>query len=325
MWQTDPADQFTSGYIGMGNMPTMATDPDGRFAWFIPLIASFVSSYVQSGISTKNWGWGSIGQGLASAGLTALGAGVAHQITGLAGSLGASKALSTFAGQTVSSLAISGVSGGNALQGLASTYIGGAMGRIKNPTLQYASNAVLSGVVGGIVNENSGGGFWDGFGRGAVNSIISTAISRTAMTIGDYIEESRNDQAQLEYELGLDKEGNTAYYKEKPGGDLAYQVMRNDESYDDYKARYDKYDGLIGMLRGLDPQEHFKVGQLHFRKLAVHGALQFGALKMGKAFKNLVGIPHGFSVHYDKYDVVLAPIRHLFVDTFYQGKRWGRQ
>ncbi len=39
MWQVDGANQFASGYTGMGNMPTMGVDPDGQFWQYVAAAA----------------------------------------------------------------------------------------------------------------------------------------------------------------------------------------------------------------------------------------------------------------------------------------------
>jgi RHS repeat-associated protein len=38
----DPADQFSSSYVGLANNPVTAVDPDGRLAWFVPIIIGAV-------------------------------------------------------------------------------------------------------------------------------------------------------------------------------------------------------------------------------------------------------------------------------------------
>src|SRR5690554_5516372 len=38
----DPAEQFSNPYLAMGNNPVMYVDPDGEFAWFVPVIFAAV-------------------------------------------------------------------------------------------------------------------------------------------------------------------------------------------------------------------------------------------------------------------------------------------
>lgn len=49
-FSTDPANQFASPYLGMANNPTSTIDPDGRFAWFLPVIAGAAVGGVIGGI-----------------------------------------------------------------------------------------------------------------------------------------------------------------------------------------------------------------------------------------------------------------------------------
>jgi len=45
----DPQGQFASGYVGMGNMPTVGVDPDGELAWFvIPIIVGAITGTINA-------------------------------------------------------------------------------------------------------------------------------------------------------------------------------------------------------------------------------------------------------------------------------------
>jgi RHS repeat-associated protein len=50
----DPANQFASPYVGMGNDWVSGVDPDGRFAWFAPIIAGALIGGVSKGIKSSN-------------------------------------------------------------------------------------------------------------------------------------------------------------------------------------------------------------------------------------------------------------------------------
>jgi RHS repeat-associated protein len=49
-FSNDPARQFASGYVGMGNNPVMTVDPDGRIVWFIPVIIGAVAGAYSGGV-----------------------------------------------------------------------------------------------------------------------------------------------------------------------------------------------------------------------------------------------------------------------------------
>ena len=66
----DPANQFASGYMGMGNDPANGIDPDGRWFGWDDLAAAaigFVAGYVSSGINTGDWGGKSLKAGATGA------------------------------------------------------------------------------------------------------------------------------------------------------------------------------------------------------------------------------------------------------------------
>lgn len=52
----DPQNQFSSPFNAMGNNPVMAVDPDGRLAWFIPVIIGAVAGGTAGGIIAHNNG-----------------------------------------------------------------------------------------------------------------------------------------------------------------------------------------------------------------------------------------------------------------------------
>ncbi|MFL3663351.1 MAG: polymorphic toxin type 23 domain-containing protein [Flavobacteriales bacterium] len=72
---TDPANQFYSPYLGMGNTPINGVDPDGELFLLDDLIVggiSFATGYLYSGFNSGDWGWSSIGQGALWAGTAVL-------------------------------------------------------------------------------------------------------------------------------------------------------------------------------------------------------------------------------------------------------------
>jgi len=48
----DPQGQFASGYVGMGNMPTVGVDPDGELVWFVA--AAIWGAAISSAAYTAN-------------------------------------------------------------------------------------------------------------------------------------------------------------------------------------------------------------------------------------------------------------------------------
>jgi RHS repeat-associated protein len=52
--QQDPADQFASGYTGMGNNWVISVDPDGRFAWFVPIIIGAAVGAYMGGVMAND-------------------------------------------------------------------------------------------------------------------------------------------------------------------------------------------------------------------------------------------------------------------------------
>jgi RHS repeat-associated protein len=100
---TDPAGQFHSPYLGMGNNPVNGIDPNGELFLFDDLIVggiSFAAGYLHSGFTSGNWGWSSIGKGALWAGtaILALNTGGLSYSPAAAAGLGAQLAGSQLAG-----------------------------------------------------------------------------------------------------------------------------------------------------------------------------------------------------------------------------------
>ena len=151
---TDPQKQFSSPYVGMGNMPTIAVDPDGQFAWFIPVIAgALVGGYSGAAIQQGTWDprqwksdWykGAIVGGVLGA---TLGAMIAPAMKGVAGI--------TVAGE-----------------GTANT-IGWSL----------TTTALKSGTVGAGLSEATGGEAWQGALSGLATGLVGqgAAVAGTKM------------------------------------------------------------------------------------------------------------------------------------------------
>src|SRR5699024_444495 len=57
----DPAGQFASGFVGMGNNPTVMVDPNGELAWFVPLIIGAVINVTSQAVAGNvDNGWDAI-------------------------------------------------------------------------------------------------------------------------------------------------------------------------------------------------------------------------------------------------------------------------
>jgi RHS repeat-associated protein len=124
----DPKNQFSSGYLGMGNRPTFAIDPDGQWVNFlIGAVMGGISGW-QMGKAQGAKGWGMVGYIAGGAGIGLVTAGVGSYVQG-------AFKVSTWGGH----IAAYGASGA------ASGFVGGGL----NSTL-------------------SGGNFWQGAGRGAL-------------------------------------------------------------------------------------------------------------------------------------------------------------
>ena len=102
----DPADQFSSPYVGMGNNPVLHRDPDGRWIWVAA--AALVGGTINV---IAHWDKiDSFGKGLTAFGIGAA-AGALAVIPGLQGAAGATAALGTGVGATIAAGAVGGAVG----------------------------------------------------------------------------------------------------------------------------------------------------------------------------------------------------------------------
>jgi len=183
-FSTDPAGQFSSPYNAMGNNPVMSIDPDGRFAWFIPIIIGAVVGATTGGIIADNngqdWWKGAIVGAFAGA---ALGAALAPALGATGISIATAAAHSTAWSLTTSTIysatagaALDLASGGEGWQGALS-------GASTSLTGQLFSTAGVSLLAKG---QKLGSGFaklaWQGLSTTASSIAGNLASGRDAFS-----------------------------------------------------------------------------------------------------------------------------------------------
>ena len=129
---TDPADQFGSPYLGMGNNPVMLTDPDGRA---VPLLAIAALAVIGGGINVAtNWGQiGSLSQGFSYFGIGAI-SGAVGAATGGVGGIFAAGALMGFGN--------AGLSGAGLLNMVTSAFTAGVTSVVTAGVMQAGGQAI---------------------------------------------------------------------------------------------------------------------------------------------------------------------------------------
>ncbi|MEM9338534.1 MAG: RHS repeat-associated core domain-containing protein [Bacteroidota bacterium] len=188
---TDPAGQFHSPYLAMGNVPMMYVDPDGELAWFVPVIIGAVlnvgSQAVQGNINNF-WdalGYAAIG---GASGLAGFGAGQAlSKAVGTLGFIGGSLtgAAGGFAGGFVSGSGNAWANGSSFKKGFNAGLTSGGYGAL--------TGGVVGGISGGIQSVKHGGNFWSGKGATFAHN-VSTG-SPESVEVGEGLEYS-NEYAQ---------------------------------------------------------------------------------------------------------------------------------
>ena len=196
--RVDPAGQFNSPYVGMGNNPVMTVDPDGNIAFVALGLAMLKGALVGAGISAatytasvafsnggfSNWDWGqfgsAVGKGAISGAITGGigevfgGVGGVYETTNAAGEivnitkpLAGSAFVHEAARATAHGLAGGVTSGGNFWSGAASGVLGSATGSLLDNARPHwqIGGASLSG---GIGAELGGGDFLQGAAQGGI-------------------------------------------------------------------------------------------------------------------------------------------------------------
>jgi RHS repeat-associated protein len=304
------------------NNPLMYKDPDGNF-FFVAAIIGFVANYAISGISTGEWGWRSVKQGFIGAASAMIGFGVGYAATAASTSIGFGTSAATLIG-SVSGGAASGVfnssiAGGNVGQGILTGMLGGFIGgaiNLESTNMNFLEKGLTSMYTGawsgGFVAGITGGDIMQGMRNGA----IGAGVGFLASWGYNYIQKSNAERAYAEQRLGM--------------GDKEIQNMKNygngrivtcdeydpdQEIWNDLRDHHSNYGDPIDFLktRDYDNDAILKFGRMHVR----YGT---AGMTLSQTHPNayLLQTNH-LNVHYDKFDVVVAPVLHLIFDTFYQG------
>ncbi|TAE38111.1 MAG: DUF4237 domain-containing protein [Runella slithyformis] len=166
MWQVDGADQFASGYVGMGNNAVNGIDPDGQ-VWHIvagAVVGGLINGYLhrnQPGGFWKGFGIGAV------AGAVTAATGGAAGVYATTGSFAGAFSSTAVAAATTGSLggAISGVAGaaaGAPILGLGNQAVFGDPYSASQYGRDVLFGGILGGVGGGISAALQGKNVWNG-------------------------------------------------------------------------------------------------------------------------------------------------------------------
>ena len=186
----DPQQQFVSPYLAMGNNPISLVDPDGEF---VPLLIGvgigLVSGYMSgraSGATGGELAFQTLAGGLIggfSGGIgSSVAAGVGASVSGAFGGLLGAAAGGTAAGAS-SGVFMSGLTGGDPLEGL---WKGGVSGLVGGSVGSY-----VSGGLGALTGGFAGGGTSAALYGGDAGDILTSGLIGGAIGYGSY-------QAQME-------------------------------------------------------------------------------------------------------------------------------
>jgi RHS repeat-associated protein len=180
----DPAGQFASPYMAMGNNPVIGVDPDGEFVFtaILPGVGVFIDAALWGAViggagytanvgfsegGFNNWDWGQFGKSAAMGAVS----GVATAGIGSAfGAVGSNGILGEVARAGTHGIINSGVNMGFGNDVSLGTFAIGAGGSLMGSALDGASVGVQIGgtaAFSGTVAELSGGDFWRGAATGA--------------------------------------------------------------------------------------------------------------------------------------------------------------
>lgn len=303
------------------NNPLKYVDKDGEF-WFLPAIIAFVVNYATTGITKGDWGLKNIGSSLVMSAVALVSYGVGMGITGalaktaiLSQSVigGISAGVAGSVTGAMSSLMAGGNIGRGALIGFVSGLVGNALSGInmKSIWLEGVSNVAAGGLIGGATSLVSGGDFWSGFGTGAISATLGWALGKGA----DYVKDAvrRNEiQREVEKYLGLSKDVKEQQMAH-PFKKMIQEGIPNmtAEKWEVIKSLYRKINSKYGINFAKSQkfdlsQETYKFNRLHLRYNS--------SPKLGEPT---------YTYHYDGIDIVMNPLRHIILDSLYQGVKYG--
>ncbi|MGL4629563.1 MAG: glycohydrolase toxin TNT-related protein, partial [Leadbetterella sp.] len=160
MLQVDGANQFASGYTGMGNNPILGVDPDGQAVHVVA--GAIIGGFINLGIKAYQGKINSFKDGAVAFGIGA----VAGAVTAATG--GAALAATGLSGTTVLGGALAGGVGsatGGAIQGIGNSAYFGDKYTAKDWAVGTAVGIVSGGVFGGIAGKLKGAKGGDVWGR----------------------------------------------------------------------------------------------------------------------------------------------------------------
>lgn len=297
-------------YAYCGNNPMKYTDPTGDY-WFLPMVIGFAVNYISAATRTEDWVQTIFTHGIPGAIFAGASYGIGMTASGFAAStLGMSAGGAAFFGSVAGGMgsgAASAVTIGNGdvgmglAVGFGSGLLGGALSRIKveNFWLEGAINATAGGLYGGAVAKWMGGSFADGAATGFIASTVGWAVNRASIKQITKAEELSANQGYVEDKIRSDAEYKAAESKRWIDPD---NMRHFDMSY------WDEFSALSNKTLG----SNFN-GRLSQNFDLVSKTIKFGLLHLRS----------DGTYHYDRYNIVRAPIRHIIFDTLWQWWRYG--
>ena len=198
----DPAGQFSSPYVGMGNNWPNGVDPDGKYFGLDDLIAGVVGGIVNLGSQWLSGNLHSFGQGLGYFG-TGFAGGVVFEYGGPVASgaiigIGNGLVQGKSFGDVMEEGALGAITGaaggilGGAISPALSAATSGLGSTLSSAITEVGTGALSSGLVSGGMNAINGQSFWSGFGQGAAIGAFGGAVSAGAQMAVNAISSAGN-------------------------------------------------------------------------------------------------------------------------------------